>query len=392
MPSPKRRKKTVTLSVPSLTSLEADLAVAKAKQARARKKADVRRVGEKCSPGEASLSLSTSKPKKKKKKANKRDGEEDAGSEGEDGERTNSSSAIIVKQAFNFDTSDSSEPISGGKKPADHQQEIAKLLLQDDASGRWTTADIKTLGNVIKNRIHALRKKYFEFRNELGTTGHGLIEEEREDEIWVDSAISNKSFPWYKELSCLLKASPIIDKEASANSATELDLSVLGCTSDVSDDDEVMVEGVPGSPHLDDPEPNEKITKAGCTITGTHVRQGSTTLPSQVNTKGQRGSFLDKAAELVASQNAAISAVIKKNNEARREHKQMDTNTAVQIKHMELDHELAMMERIMELEHQYEMARLQRASSQGLQQGIHAGGSMSSSATPASPFQAYSPR
>ncbi|KAF8581018.1 hypothetical protein K439DRAFT_1517445 [Ramaria rubella] len=444
MPSPKRRKKTVTLSVPSLTSLEADLAVAKAKWVRARKKADVRRAGEKRSPGEASLSLSTSKPKKKKKKANKRDGEEDAGSEGEDGERTNSSSAVIVKwanldfhyltstlinmisdncvwrQGFNFDMSDSSEPInSGGKKPADHQREIAKLLLQDDASGRWTMADIKTLGNVIKNCIHALRKKYFEFRNELGTTGHGLIEEEREDEIWVDSAISNvwdkiqKSFPWYKELSCLLKASPIIDKEALANSATELDLSVLGCTSDVSDDDEVMVEGIPGSPHLDDPEPDEKITKAGCTITGMHMRQGSTTLPSQVNTKGQRGSFLDKAAELAASQNAAISAVIKKNNEARRERKQMDTDTAVQIKRMELDHELAMMERRMELEHQYEMARLQRPSSQGLQQGIHAGGSMSSSAMPghntsipdlqsdfslasdffsASPFQAYSPR
>ncbi|KAF8583314.1 hypothetical protein K439DRAFT_1617535 [Ramaria rubella] len=430
MPSPKRRKK------------NPDLAVAEAKRARARKKADVRRAGEKRSPGEASLSLSTSKPKKKKKKANKRDGEEDAGSEGEDGERTNSSSAVIVKwanpdfhyltstlinmisdnrvwrQAFNFDTSDSSEPInSGGKKPADHQREIAKLLLQDDASGRWTMADIKTLGNVIKNCIHALRKKYFEFRNELGTTGHGLMEEEREDEIWVDSAISNvwdkiqKSFPWYKELSCLLKASPIIDKQASANSATELDLSVLGalpsrplgpsrelsmddlgCTSDMSDDEEVMVEGVPGSPRLDDPEPDEKITKAGRTITGTHVRQGSTMLPSQVNTKGQQGSFLDKAAELAASQNAAISAVIKKNNEARREHKQMDTDTAVQIERMELDHELAMMERRMELEHQYEMARLQRASSQGLQQGIYAGGSMSSSAMPASPFQAYSPR
>ncbi|KAF8575694.1 hypothetical protein K439DRAFT_1623388 [Ramaria rubella] len=296
--------------------------------------------------------------------------------------------------------SDSSEPInSSGKKPADHQREISKLLLQDDASGQWTTADIKTLGNVIKNCIHVARVN--------------------RGEIWADSAISNvwdkiqKSFPWYKELSCLLKASPIIDKEASANSATELDLSFLGCTSDVSDDEEVMVEGVPGSPHLDDPEPDEKITKAGYIITGTHVRQGSTMLPSQVNTKGQRGSFLDKAAELAASQNAAISAVIKKNNEARRERKQMDTDTAVQIKRMELDHELAMMERRMELEHQYEMARLQRASSQGLQQGIHAGGSMSSSAMPghntsipdlqsdfslasdffsASPFQAYSPQ
>ncbi|KAF8581874.1 hypothetical protein K439DRAFT_1618686 [Ramaria rubella] len=292
----------------------------------------------------------------------------------------------VWRQAFNFDTSDSMEPInSGGKKTADHQWEIAKVLLQDDPSGKWVAADIKTLGNVIKNRIHGLRKKYFELRNELGATGHGLIEDERELEIWDDSAISNvwekiqKIFPWYKDLSRLLKASPVVDREASVNSATDLDLMVLGtlCSqpsslsralsmedlvhSDESEDEE-MVEGGPGSPHLDEQDPDERMTKVGGSTMGTCVPQGSMPVASQVSTKGGRLFFVDKASELAASQNAAIGAIIHKNNEARGVRKKMDADTTLQIKRMELDHELHMMEKRVALEHQYEMARLERSS------------------------------
>ncbi|KAF8584007.1 hypothetical protein K439DRAFT_1616995 [Ramaria rubella] len=227
----------------------------------------------------------------------------------------------VWRQAFNFDTSDSMEPInSGGKKTADHQREIAKVLLQDDPSGK-------------------LRKKYFELQNELGATGHGLIEDEQELEIWDDSVISNvwekiqKIFPWYKDLSQLLKASPLVDREASANSATDLDLMVLGTLhsrqsslsralsmedlihSNESEDEE-MVEGGPGSPHLDERDPDERMMKVGGSTMGTRVPQGSTPVASQVSTKGGRLSFLDKASELAASQNAAIGAIIHKNNEA----------------------------------------------------------------------------
>ncbi|KAF8573742.1 hypothetical protein K439DRAFT_932022 [Ramaria rubella] len=163
--------------------------------------------------------------------------------------------------------------------------------------------------------------------------GHGLIEEEREKRRFgtIPRFLMCGTFRWYKDLSRLLKASPVVDKDTSANSATDLDLSVLGDMSDTSGD-EGMVEGGPGSPHLDAPELDEKITKTGCTLTGTHVRQPSTMLPSQIGTKGYHGSFLDKVFELAASQHAAISAVIKKNNEARRERKRMETETAVQIK------------------------------------------------------------
>ncbi|KAF8580683.1 hypothetical protein K439DRAFT_1619624 [Ramaria rubella] len=213
--------------------------------------------------------------KKQKKKASKKDDWENGGSEGEDGERSSSSAAIVKWanpdlhyltstlinmisdnwvwwQAFNFNTSNSVEPInSGGKKTIDHHHEIARILLQEDASGTWVDTDMKTLVNVIKNQINVLKKKYFELRKELGSTGHGLIEEDREEDIWENSAISNvwgafychfyslmcmyshvlekiqKAFPWYKDLSVLLKASPIVDQEASANSVTDLDLSIL---------------------------------------------------------------------------------------------------------------------------------------------------------------------
>ncbi|KAF8578869.1 hypothetical protein K439DRAFT_1621004 [Ramaria rubella] len=106
----------------------------------------------------------------------------------------------VWRQAFNFDTSDSSEPInSGGKKTTDHQREIARILLHEDPGRRWADIDVKTLGIVIKNHVDAyahvwcgaLKKKYLELYNKLDSTGHGLIEEDREEEIWADSLISN---------------------------------------------------------------------------------------------------------------------------------------------------------------------------------------------------------
>ncbi|KAF8590537.1 hypothetical protein K439DRAFT_1611928 [Ramaria rubella] len=258
-----------------------------------KKKPEPKKTGDKRTGLEANLAIQASKTKKQKRKGTKGGDGDNAGLEGDDRERSNNAAIVkwvnpdlhyltsnlinmisdnqVWRQAFNFDTSDSSEPInSGGKKTADHQHEIGRLLLQDDPSGQWADTDLKTLGIVIKNRINALKKKYLELFNELGSTGHGLIEEDREAEIWVDSAISNvwdkiqKMFPWYKELSALLKESPVVDKDAAANSMTELDLSFLmiqglgaptGTATPSNDeanytepglDAEDLVEGVPG--------------------------------------------------------------------------------------------------------------------------------------------------
>ncbi|KAF8585642.1 hypothetical protein K439DRAFT_1615775 [Ramaria rubella] len=312
MPSPKRRKKPVT----SIQLLDADLGVAQMKRAKAKRKPDTKKMGEKRTGIEASLSIPTLKSKKQKRKGTKGGDTENAGSEGDDKERSSSAAIVkwanpelhyltsnlinmisdsqVLRQAFNFNTSHSLGPInSSGKKTADHQRAHSyKMILV--GSG--------------------LKKKYLELYNELCSTGHGLIEDDREDEIWADSVISNiwdkiqKTFPWYKEMSTLLKSSLVVDKDASANSTTELDLSVLM----------TQPSGAP---------------------------RGTTTPLDEELTKKNRPSLLDKASELVASQNAAIGEVIKTNNDARKERKKMEADIAIHIKKMELEHEMLMMEK-----------------------------------------------
>ncbi|KAF8584902.1 hypothetical protein K439DRAFT_1616389 [Ramaria rubella] len=323
-------------------------------------------------------------------------GDGETGSDREEGERSNNTAIVkwaspdlhyltsrlitmisenrVWRQAFNFDTSESSEPInSGGKKMVDHQREIACILLRDDPSGKWADSDMKTLGIVIKNRINVLKKKYLELYNELGSTGNGLIQEDREQEIWEDSAIANvwdkiqKYFLWYKELGPLLKASPVLNKDVAANSATDLDLSLLithgsgdwcvpqgdsgdeATESEHGSEDEDLVEGVPGSPHLDEPLQSQTL-HAGPSTARTNPPKASMAPVSQP-TKKTHQSLLDKALELVASQNATITEVIKNNNRVCKERKQMNSEIAIQMKKMEFVHEIMMLEKHMALEH-----------------------------------------
>ncbi|KAF8573638.1 hypothetical protein K439DRAFT_1624928 [Ramaria rubella] len=306
--------------------------------------------------------------KPKKKVTKKGDGE--TGSDGEEGERSNNTTIVkwaspdlryltsrlitmisenrVWRQAFNFDTLESSELInSGGKETADHQREIAHILF--------------------------LKKKYLELYNELGSTGHGLIQEDWEQEIWEASAIANvwdkiqKYFPWYKELGPLLKESLVLDKDAAANSATDLDVSLLithgsgdwrvpqgdsgdeASESEHRSEDEDLVEGVPGSPHLDEPLQSQTLHARPSTAR-TNPPKASTAPVSQP-TKKTRQSLLDKASELVASQNATITEVIKNNNRVCKERKQIDSEIAIQMKKMEFAHKIAMLEKCMALEH-----------------------------------------
>ncbi|KAF8585614.1 hypothetical protein K439DRAFT_1615753 [Ramaria rubella] len=381
MASPKWHKKPVT-SIP----LEFNLAVAQAKQSKGKKKAEIKKASKKCSRSDASLGIPTSNPKKQKRKGMKKGEGETAGSEVEEGGKNNNAAIVkwanpdlhyltsklinmisnnrVWRQVFNSNTSDSSEPInSRGKKTTDHQCEIAWILLHEDPSGRWADIDLKTLGIVIKNRVNA------------------LIEEDREEDIWADSLISNawdktqKVFPWYKELSPLLRASPVLNKDAAANSASYLDLSMLithgssaahaalepwedeASNADKGTEGEDMVEGVPGSPHLDETPPSMSVQAVPPPQCTSGQKGGAATGISNIK-KGQP-SLLDKASELIASQNA-MSEVIKTNNKARKERKQLEANVAVQMKKMQLDHEMAMMERHLELEHRYKMDHLEK--------------------------------
>jgi predicted MarR family transcription regulator len=65
--------------------------------------------------------------------------------------------SVIYKVAFGFDkgATDAETATTTGKKATEHHRNIVKKLLVDDPSGRWVDADIKKLGDAIKNRIAA---------------------------------------------------------------------------------------------------------------------------------------------------------------------------------------------------------------------------------------------
>ncbi|KAF8990620.1 hypothetical protein BDQ17DRAFT_1333377 [Cyathus striatus] len=130
------------------------------------------------------------------------------------------------------------------------------LKAMDACHGLVPESKMKSTPVSIKSRIAKLKKKYYEFRKLLGKTGHGLIMEDRECEIENETPIHNvwrtekieKEFKWYKRMDRLLSASPVYDRSGVANSATQLDTSVLDLgTRDIEDhhpinDDDVFIE------------------------------------------------------------------------------------------------------------------------------------------------------
>ncbi|KAF8574422.1 hypothetical protein K439DRAFT_1624331 [Ramaria rubella] len=118
-------------------------------------------------------------------------------------------------------------------------------------------------------------------------------------------------------------------------------------------EDEDLVEGVPGSPHLYEPLQSQTVC-AGPSTAHTNPPKASTAPMSQPMKKTCQ-SLLDKALELVVSQNATITEVIKNNNRARKERKQMDSEIAIQMKKMQFTHKIVMLEKCMALEHKYMM-------------------------------------
>ncbi|KAF8991384.1 hypothetical protein BDQ17DRAFT_1433124 [Cyathus striatus] len=140
---------------------------------------------------------------------------------------------------------------NGSLKAMDACRKLAPLLFPD---GLVPESKMKSTPVSIKSRIAKLKKKYYEFRKLLGKTGHGLIMEDRECEIKNETPIHNvwqkieKEFKWYKRMDRLLSASLVYDRSGVANSATQLDTSVLDLgTQDIEDhhpinDDDVFIE------------------------------------------------------------------------------------------------------------------------------------------------------
>ncbi|KAF8576061.1 hypothetical protein K439DRAFT_1623139 [Ramaria rubella] len=144
---------------------------------------------------------------------------------------------LTWKVALGFEKGTTEQVNSSGKKLIEHYHTLAQRLLIEDDSGRWADMDLVKLGDVVKNRVNALKKKYSKLRTEIGETGQGLLDEDCELEIWQGTRLSNvwekvqKSFPWYKRLHTLMGMSPVVDRSAVGHSMSELDLSVLGTAS-----------------------------------------------------------------------------------------------------------------------------------------------------------------
>ncbi|KAF5319423.1 hypothetical protein D9619_008797 [Psilocybe cf. subviscida] len=190
-------------------------------------------------------SAAKSKPAPKEKEATENSDNEEG--EGSDKENTEKSSISWVKNpvftskllsiieeslqyrhAFGFKVPQDAKVSSTGQTATKTGNSLASALFPS------SPMPIAKLRKAVVARIRALKSDYTKYKKELGTTGHGLVIEDRAQEIKAGSAISNvwekmqARFPWYIRLHLLLSASPIYDGSGVANSATPLNTSVLG--------------------------------------------------------------------------------------------------------------------------------------------------------------------
>ncbi|KAH7917118.1 hypothetical protein BV22DRAFT_1200347 [Leucogyrophana mollusca] len=145
----------------------------------------------------------------------------------------------VYKVAFGFDKGTESSINSGGKKLKAHHESLAqKVLLQDDfglvdPSSQFANYPIDKLGVSVKNRIKNLKENYIKHRDQIGETGQGLLDEDRESDITAGSELANiwdkvkAKFPWYMTMHWLMGTSPVVNRSAIAHSGTPLNLTIL---------------------------------------------------------------------------------------------------------------------------------------------------------------------
>ncbi|KAF8170767.1 hypothetical protein BJ912DRAFT_996673 [Pholiota molesta] len=136
------------------------------------------------------------------------------------------------RQAFGFKGGDQPGITSGGKSLMQMARDVGEKMFPS------STLPSEKLGKAIANRVQTLKKNYREYHEKLGSTGHGLVIEDRTLEITSGTPIGNiwekmqVKFPWYKRMHLLLHGSPVYDPPSLAHSATPLDTSVLAPRTD----------------------------------------------------------------------------------------------------------------------------------------------------------------
>ncbi|KAF8582916.1 hypothetical protein K439DRAFT_1617903 [Ramaria rubella] len=258
MPSTLRKQRSIPVTPSPNSVMHAELIIAQAKLKKGKQPKTSKSKGEKKKPTRKPMATTNLPPNPKGNQAiqtiDESSGNEDENSGAQEGEVPAAKAGKVLvnwasedlhylthkllgfieenltwKVALGFEKGTTEQVNSGGKKLIEHYRTLARRLLIDDDSGRWADMDLVKLGDVVKNRVN--------LRTEIGETGQGLLDEDRELEIRQGTRLGNvwekvqKSFPWYKCLHALMCTSPVVDRSAVGHSMSELDLSVLGMAS-----------------------------------------------------------------------------------------------------------------------------------------------------------------
>ncbi|KAG1767872.1 hypothetical protein EV702DRAFT_1050206 [Suillus placidus] len=284
------------------------------------------------------------------------------------------------RKAFGFALLPGSGKVaSTGDRPTNLYWQLATALFLDREDSPWKDINLNDLADTVKNCVaNGLRKAFIKHRDSMSQTGQGLIDADGEDEITFGSEIFNawgmiwqtklrKSFLWYKWMNALYRESPAVDRSAVANSASQLDLTVLNCSQVTMDDDEIPIEW-PRSPTpeytKDDDKssiiftppsspPNKPMTPAP------HAKQEP---PSVRRASGQKRksmhSHIEDLTTSLGESRVKVARVREREqtlrSQAKEDQKKAEFNSRLQFKAAEAErqraHELAMLERQIELE------------------------------------------
>ncbi|KAJ7465849.1 hypothetical protein B0H11DRAFT_2284788 [Mycena galericulata] len=109
----------------------------------------------------------------------------------------------------------------------------AILARRSEAIAKGATAIGKGFLLRAQRASRTLKTKYKDYRTLLGSTGQGVVENDKTKDIEPGSNIENiwdlikAKFPWYLRMHALMGSSPAVDRSALAHSQTRVDLSVL---------------------------------------------------------------------------------------------------------------------------------------------------------------------
>ncbi|KAG1788877.1 uncharacterized protein HD556DRAFT_1529800 [Suillus plorans] len=289
------------------------------------------------------------------------------------------------RKAFGFALLPGSGKVaSTGNRPANLYRQLATALFLDHEDSPWKDVGLNDLAEAVKNRVaNGLRKAFIKHRDSMSQTGQGLIDADREDEITFGSEIFNawdqvkKKFPWYKRMNALYRESPAVDRSALANSASQLDLSVLNC-SQTMDDDEIPIEW-PRSPT---PEHTNNDDKSSIVFTppSTPASRAKPEPPSVRRASGQKRKSMHSHIEDLTTSLGELRVKVARVRErehtlraqAKEDRKKAEFDSRLQFKAAEAErqraHELAMLERQIELERLRAQPNFASSSSAGLRQ------------------------